>query len=494
MAYRQNRTALTPGETLVTVPFGYTFTGVPTVVVSLELDPAVAVPGDISVVVVDRTDSQFVVLLSRALPDGDHFLNWTAGTDTLEITPEAFGVGRLLPDYERLKDEPSQEDDIPIVHRPSRGGRPELRLLGYRLLSRFFPSWRSVPASPASAADSGAMAASGAHVYVRTSDGWGRVALQRHTWDPNFVEGVSRPMQEGVASLITPQPGSTTSYEIVFPTAFPLVPWVHVTLECTTASAPVLTAMVTEVTKGRFVVRLSAAPASGVVYRARWLARCAEPAIQAGVGGATGSQSGAAYLKTEADARFLRHDLFSAYGYVASDEAGTAVYKTAPANSILGRLGSGLLAATAIAANRFLARGSGGGLEAKVITDDALAFLAGYSATSTIAYASGANSSGNTMITPASLCRVLTYVLTVSGTAGTRIVVLDASSLSAGRRLSLVLRLPTTAAIVVEVRNATTGGTLLATLTTDTSGDDANLHFYDNGTAWEAESSKYPTL
>lgn len=106
-----------------------------------------------------------------------------------------------------------------------------------------------------------------------------------------------------------------------------------------------------------------------------------------------------------------------------------------------------------------------------------------------------ANSTGNTTITPHACAVQHTEVLTLTGSAGTRIIILATSANPlAGARVSLRLALPATAAIIVEVRNATSGGTLLASLETDGSGSAAALDFYYTGSAWALLSAIYPTL
>jgi len=49
------------------------------------------------------------------------------------------------------------------------------------------------------------------------------------------------------------------------------------------------------------------------------------------------------------------------------------------------------------------------------------------------------------------------------------------------------------AGIVIELRNATTGGTLIDTLTTDASGDPAEVTIEYSGTAWSLLFAQYPS-
>lgn len=102
-------------------------------------------------------------------------------------------------------------------------------------------------------------------------------------------------------------------------------------------------------------------------------------------------------------------------------------------------------------------------------------------------YAASANSSGNTTVTPGPVCLVHTEVTTVSGSGSTtRVIVLATSnSPAAGARIIHRLALPATASITVEWRNATSGGTLITSLLTDGSGDDAVAEFYFDGSAWQ---------
>ena len=101
-------------------------------------------------------------------------------------------------------------------------------------------------------------------------------------------------------------------------------------------------------------------------------------------------------------------------------------------------------------------------------------------------YNASANSTGNTTITPGVVALQHVEVITVTGAAGTRIIILDtACAPAAGCRIAVRLNLPATASILFDFRNATSGGTQLTTMETDGSGDDAVAEFYYDGTAWQ---------
>lgn len=104
-----------------------------------------------------------------------------------------------------------------------------------------------------------------------------------------------------------------------------------------------------------------------------------------------------------------------------------------------------------------------------------------------------ANASGDTTITLPAGSRHHTVDLVFTGVAGTRRVILDTAGAEEGDVIRLNYTLPATADIVVELRNATAGGTLLDTLTTDTSGDDASLVSTYSGTAWVCSPALYPS-
>lgn len=105
--------------------------------------------------------------------------------------------------------------------------------------------------------------------------------------------------------------------------------------------------------------------------------------------------------------------------------------------------------------------------------------------------ASFANAAGDTVITVPAGCRNYTVYGAFTGAAGTRNIALDLTNAVAGCRVTLVAALPATAAIVINLRNATVGGTILDTLTTDTSGDGAS---FESGftTVWNKIQSLYP--
>ena len=94
------------------------------------------------------------------------------------------------------------------------------------------------------------------------------------------------------------------------------------------------------------------------------------------------------------------------------------------------------------------------------------------------------NNSGNTTIIP--LPSLTTAVATITGAAGVRILVLTASTdYLAGDLLKLKVELPTTAGITVEIRNATTGGTLLASVLSEATAYNYFFEFVYDGTAWK---------
>lgn len=101
------------------------------------------------------------------------------------------------------------------------------------------------------------------------------------------------------------------------------------------------------------------------------------------------------------------------------------------------------------------------------------------------------NASGNTTITLPVGCKVYTVYGTFTGAAGTRIIILDTTNAQAGAVVSLVANLPSTPGIVIEVRNATAGGALIDTVTTDASGDDATFTLGFT-TAWTRITTNYP--
>jgi hypothetical protein len=104
-----------------------------------------------------------------------------------------------------------------------------------------------------------------------------------------------------------------------------------------------------------------------------------------------------------------------------------------------------------------------------------------------------ANSSGNSTITPTGSNQI--QIVTVTGVARTSVFILDVAGRQEGDTLELRFEQPATAAIVEEIRNATVGGTLLYSYTTDGSGAD-NLYckLYFNGTAWKPLMNVVPVI
>jgi hypothetical protein len=110
------------------------------------------------------------------------------------------------------------------------------------------------------------------------------------------------------------------------------------------------------------------------------------------------------------------------------------------------------------------------------------------------AYNASTNASGNTTITPGVVNLLHREVTTVSGSGGeTRVFVLATSNTPrAGNTIRHRVHMPATADITLEWRNATAGGTLITSLITDGSGDDALLDFYYDGSAWQLDAVIYP--
>jgi len=102
-----------------------------------------------------------------------------------------------------------------------------------------------------------------------------------------------------------------------------------------------------------------------------------------------------------------------------------------------------------------------------------------------------ANSTGDTTITVPAGCDSYTVFLTITGVASTRNIALALTNAAAGCRVVVNMILPATDAIVVNFRSATVGGTILDTITTDTSGDGASAEFGFT-TVWNKLQSLYP--
>lgn len=111
---------------------------------------------------------------------------------------------------------------------------------------------------------------------------------------------------------------------------------------------------------------------------------------------------------------------------------------------------------------------------------------------------SATNNTGNTTITPTE--PNYTFALTFGGSARTSIIILDVAGRTAGDKIFLDLILPATANIVIDVRNATSGGTRLLPvetfpsqdLTTDGSLLSGHWEFTYNGSAWVFDTSNLP--
>jgi hypothetical protein len=104
-----------------------------------------------------------------------------------------------------------------------------------------------------------------------------------------------------------------------------------------------------------------------------------------------------------------------------------------------------------------------------------------------------ANSSGNSTVEPASNANRHIEIVSFSGSGSTtRVVILSTTGRQAWDTITLRGNLPATAAITVEVRNASAAGTLLTSITSDGSGDDFAAEFVFDGSAFIAVRTQYP--
>ena len=99
-------------------------------------------------------------------------------------------------------------------------------------------------------------------------------------------------------------------------------------------------------------------------------------------------------------------------------------------------------------------------------------------------YAASANSTGSSTITPGVVALQHLEVITITGLAGTRPIII-AGVPGAGCIARVRLVLPATPSILLDFRAATAGGTQLTTMETDGTGDDALAEFYYDGAAWQ---------
>jgi hypothetical protein len=105
------------------------------------------------------------------------------------------------------------------------------------------------------------------------------------------------------------------------------------------------------------------------------------------------------------------------------------------------------------------------------------------------------SATGNTNISPATTSRHHTAVVTVTGTAGTRTLsVITSNSPNAGDTVLIVLLPGATSGVIIEVHNATSGGTLLTSYTTDTASQLQTIVLGYSGSAWQLESDSTQML
>lgn len=95
------------------------------------------------------------------------------------------------------------------------------------------------------------------------------------------------------------------------------------------------------------------------------------------------------------------------------------------------------------------------------------------------------NASGDTALALGAGQFVLAAAVTFTGTAGTRTVSLGAANAQPGALIALRLIFPATSGIICQVRDATSGGTLLATITSDGTAGTVGALFTRGASAWQ---------
>jgi hypothetical protein len=120
--------------------------------------------------------------------------------------------------------------------------------------------------------------------------------------------------------------------------------------------------------------------------------------------------------------------------------------------------------------------------------DEALAAAAG----DVTSYNASTNNTGDTTVSAAAGKRIHGEEITVGGTARTSRVALSTANRQAGDRYVLGINLPATASIIVQIKNATVGGTELYSITTDTEAIRLKIEFIYTGSAWLLDTTKLP--
>lgn len=95
-----------------------------------------------------------------------------------------------------------------------------------------------------------------------------------------------------------------------------------------------------------------------------------------------------------------------------------------------------------------------------------------------------ANSTGDTTLTIGADKRATAVELAITGSAGTRRIVLADTNAAAGALIALGLAMPATSGITVQVYSGSTSGTLLATVATDGTAGRVGILCARGASAW----------
>jgi hypothetical protein len=103
------------------------------------------------------------------------------------------------------------------------------------------------------------------------------------------------------------------------------------------------------------------------------------------------------------------------------------------------------------------------------------------------------STAGNSDVTPAANSATHGCMAAIAAGVGayTRTMSILTANSSAGDRCVINFTMPTSTNPLIEVRNATSGGTLLCTITGEAGGDDLCAEFLFDGTEWQPLSASY---
>lgn len=211
MAYLEGTTALTSGTQEYTISFTPAFVSAPDVIIAVVENTSADSPKLLIVAnVIDKSATDFTVLLDSVPDSNNYVLAWVAGSASI-IFQALVSAGKRISEIPLLSGDPLDGDYFPIVHTSP---VPTTNRILWSTIRSMFARRRSVPPpSPATSGSTFDISVDANYFYIRNGSAWGRIPLETSNWTSGnlFI-----PQQEGILQLTSGISTVTITYPVAF--------------------------------------------------------------------------------------------------------------------------------------------------------------------------------------------------------------------------------------------------------------------------------------